>query len=128
MKFNPSKQYFASAPRAVADSDTIEWEELPSLAASLSQRLVSRGGLARAASGSLARLIGAAEAGSSRAAQAAPQAASLYVAPWQSTVLGTFYELEPSAPFREVLFGISTREVHEPDVFTHFFGAGADRN
>ena len=128
MKPSPPKQYFAAAHRVVADSDTIEWEELPSLAASLSQRLVPRGVLARAASGSLARLMGAAAGLSTRLGAEAAQASSLYVAPWQSTVIGTFYELEPSAPFREVLFGVATREVHEPDVFAHFFGAAAQRN
>ena len=149
MKFTPSKQYFAAAHRVVADSDTIEWEELPSLAASLAQRLVARGALAHAATGSLARLINSAEAGSAHRAKTALSAPShavpsavpsatprtaartapepFYVAPWQSTVQGTFYELEPATPFREVLFGVSTREVHEPDVFEHFFGAGAHR-
>ena len=160
MKISPPKQYFAAAHRAVANSDTIEWEELPSLAASLAQRLVARGALARSATGSLARLVDSAEAGSAstghaaaggaapatghaatraahhaaiyraseRASERAPERAALYVAPWQSTELGTFYELEPSAPFNEVLFGVSTREVHEPDVFQHFFGSGAHRN
>ena len=152
MKISPPKQYFAAAHRAVANSDTIEWEELPSLAASLAQRLVARGALAGAATGSLTRLIDSAEAVNAptghasthafsrsathaanhaaiyRAAERASERASLYVPPWQSTEQGTFYELEPSAPFNEVLFGVSTREVHEPDVFQHFFGSGAQRN
>ena len=140
MKICPPKQYFAAAHRAVANSDTIEWEELPSLAASLAQRLVARGALARSATGSLARLVGSAEADLASTSHAAVRAAHhaaiyraserapLYVAPWQSTELGTFYELEPSAPFDEVLFGVSTREVHEPDVFQYFFGSGAHRN
>jgi hypothetical protein len=29
----------------------------------------------------------------------------------------------PSQPFREPVVGVAIREVHEPDVFRHFFGA-----
>jgi hypothetical protein len=29
----------------------------------------------------------------------------------------------PSQPFSEPLSGLATREVHEPGVFQHFFGA-----
>jgi hypothetical protein len=32
----------------------------------------------------------------------------------------------PSPPLRETLNGLATREVLEPDVFEHFFGAKAD--
>lgn len=129
MNLSPPKQYFAAAHRAVVDSDSIEWEELPSLAGSLAQRLVARGALARSATGSLARLANQAlAAGSMEAPPAlAPGSAWSYVAPWHETQSAPLDEVEPSPPFREMVYGLATREVHEPDVFSHFFGATQHR-
>ena len=109
------RQYFASNHRAVAHGatlagaavDAIEWEELPSLAGSLAQRLVARGTFA----GAPARAAATFEPGSA------------FDTPWNSTMAASLDMLPPSQPFREALKGLATREVHEPDVFRHFFGA-----
>ena len=98
------KQYFAATHRAVVNADSIEWEELPSLA----KRLVSRSpGQPRGANDSA--FLGAAS----------------QHGPWDVTLPAALDPAPQSPPFREPLQGLSTREVTEPDVFRHFFGAAA---
>ena len=42
---------------------------------------------------------------------------------WMETIVSEFdMAAEPSGPFEEVLPGLSTREVREPDIFQIFFG------
>jgi hypothetical protein len=104
------KQYFAATQRAVANADAIEWEELPSLAGSLSKRLVNRSpGQPRGANDS----------------EFMSAASGKAFSPWDNTMPATFEPAPVSQPFREPLEGLSTREVIEPDVFRHFFGANA---
>ncbi len=43
--------------------------------------------------------------------------------PWDSTRPAEFDTTPASLPFREPLEGVAIREVTEPDVFRHFFGA-----
>jgi hypothetical protein len=100
------KQYFAAQHRAVAYGGAIEWEELPSLADSLSKRLVTRGTWARDA----ANTVSGSESNTS------------FQSPWDATMPADLDALAPSEPFRETLSGLSMREVKEPDVFHHFFG------
>ena len=106
MNTSQPKQYFAAAHRAVAYGEAIEWEELPSLADSLSQRLVARGGLARAVAGMSPDF----------------EKSSVFASPWNTTMAAELDTLPPSQPFRETLTGLVIREVNEPDVFQHFFG------
>lgn len=115
MRHAQPRQYFASTQRAVANADAIEWEELPSLASSLAERLVSRSRWQR----DDATLQGAND---SRF-----QASRSFSNAWDSTVPAALDTLpaQPPTPFREALQGLSTREVHEPDLFRHFFGADA---
>lgn len=75
--------------------DAIEWEDLPSFADSLTNRLVTLG--TRHADG----------------------AAPVWV---ETVVAGLDPVLPPSEPFREAMEGLQTREVHEPEVFRVFFG------
>jgi hypothetical protein len=85
-----------SSRRAPRPAEAIEWEELPSLADLLRQRLV---------------MLGERQQAPSRAAA------------WTATLAA---ELDPplrSKPFREALLGLDVREVDEPDVFRHFFGS-----
>ncbi len=100
------KQYFAAQHRAVAYGGAIEWEELPSLADSLSKRLVTRGSWARDAANTVSGF----------------EASTSFHAPWDATMPADLDALAPSEPFRETLTGLSMREVVEPDVFHHFFG------
>jgi hypothetical protein len=46
--------------------------------------------------------------------------------PWDSTRPAELDTAPASQPFREPLQGVAIREVTEPDVFRHFFGARTD--
>ena len=85
--------------RAVAHSGAIEWEELPSLAGSLAER---RRAAEHASNSSFDR----------------PE----FGAAWSATMPAALAPLREPEPFRETLNGIAMREVHEPEVFRHFFG------
>ncbi len=103
--------HFASFIRPPAHAGAIEWEELPSLADSLADRLVVLGTRAREATG----------AAPSRRFAFGPAAKS--GAAWDTTRPAAFDATPPPQPFREALTGLAIREVTEPDLFRHFFGA-----
>jgi hypothetical protein len=109
------KQYFAATQRAIANADAIEWEELPSLAGSLAKRLVQRGSWQRAES----QLRGANDSDFMHS--------TTYGSPWDNTLPTAFDPAPVSMPFTEPLTGLVTREVLEPEVFSHFFGPNAER-
>ena len=94
------KQYFAATNRAVANADAIEWEELPSLA----RRVVNRG-----------------------ANDSAFMATSSFGTVWDNTMPAALDAIPASQPFCERIQGLATREVNEPGVFQHFFGADSGR-
>jgi hypothetical protein len=106
------KQYFAATQRAVANAEAIDWEELPSLAGSVAQRLAAHGSGVRES-----------RFGSNDSAFAA--APEVIGTPWASTLTADLDPITVSPPFEETLSGLVTREVYEPDVFRHFFGPGA---
>jgi hypothetical protein len=99
--------HYAKAFGTSAPTGAIEWEELPSLAGSLADRLVILGN----------RRIGAA------AARLRSGDFAVAGSPWDSTRPAELEAVVVSAPFREPLQGVAIREVNEPDVFRHFFGA-----
>ena len=107
------KQYFAATQRAVANADAIEWEELPSLAGSLKQRLVQRGSWQV----DMTPRRGANDS--------AFMHSTGFASPWDNTMPAALDPVPASQPFRETLTGLATREVVEPDVFQHFFGPNA---
>jgi len=90
-------QHFAAVQRMRARGDAIEWEELPSLADSLADRLINDP--------------------MRRRADAVGQNSA-----WDNTMPADLLSIAPTQPFRETLNGLVTREVNEPDVFRHFFG------
>ncbi len=92
---------FVSANRFRAHTYAIEWEELPSLADSLAERLVN----------DFDRRRGAAQFQGS------------VVSAWDNTLPADLLAETPSQPFNETLSGLATREVYEPEVFRHFFGS-----
>ena len=102
MSPTPPKQHRAVTPPVVANADTIEWEEMPSLA----NRLVNH---ARDANDS--RFQGATTA---------------FDTMWGETTPAGLESAPVSQPFVERLDGLATREVTEPDVFQHFFGPNAE--
>ena len=97
-----SQESLASSRRAANYGSAIEWEELPSLAARLAERLRE---------------------------QTAGHSDSGYVAgfggAWTNTMPADLDTIAQSQPFRETLNGLAMREVNEPEVFRHFFGPGA---
>ena len=101
------KQYFAAQHRVIAYGGAIEWEELPSLAGSLSRRLVTRSSWPHDAANTVSGF----------------EASTSFHSPWDATMPADLDALAPSEPFRETLYGLDMREVKEPDVFMHFFGA-----
>jgi hypothetical protein len=111
MRHAPSTLHFSHAFGTSAPAGAIEWEELPSLAASLADRLVILGN----------RRIGAAAAAATRVHSSGLAATA--GSPWDSTRPAELETSVVSAPFREPLQGVAIREVNEPDVFRHFFGA-----
>jgi hypothetical protein len=88
----------ASKYPAVAHNDAIEWEEMPSFAASMAPMDM------RPAMPALR-----AKAGDFNTAWGVTMPAHLDTAP------------QP-APFRETIRGLATREMNEPELFKHFFG------
>jgi hypothetical protein len=97
MRHSQPQHYAASLNRAIAYGGGIEWEELPSLADSLAERLVN----------------------DASRRQAMPH----YSSAWDNTLPADLDVLVPAEPFQETLSGLVQREVLEPDVFRHFFGA-----
>src|SRR5690348_16632884 len=97
--------------RAPSPPGAIEWEELPSLADTLAERLVVLGTRHRDAMAA------------ARARAAAFERIAASGRPWDPTRPA---ELEPAAPptepFREALEGLAVREVQEPEIFRLFFG------
>ena len=96
-----SLQQFMSAKRFLARGDAIEWEELPSLADSLAERLIHDPVRRRGVS----------------------QFDGAPVSAWDNTMPAELISIAPTQPYRETLSGLVTREVLEPDVFRHFFGS-----
>ena len=93
------QHHVASLNRMLAYNGSIEWEELPSLADSLALRLIDD------------------------VKRRQPQ--GHYSSAWDNTLPADLDLLVPAQPFRETLHGLVQREVLEPDVFRHFFGATA---
>ena len=91
--------FIATQRRLNHQAGAIEWEELPSLADSLGQRLVNLG--------------------ARRGADF--QNSSSFHAAWDATMPAALDPLTESGPFVEPLRGLVTRELREPDVFRHFF-------
>jgi hypothetical protein len=50
-------------------------------------------------------------------------AAATSQTPWDATRPADLEAPVPSQPFREPVNGLAIREVNEPDIFRHFFGA-----
>jgi hypothetical protein len=92
----------AALQRAAASDDTIEWEELPSMADSLRERLVMLGQ----------------HHDPRRRSGLGPAAASA----WAETLPVDLDVLTALPVFHEPVRGLATREVHEPELFRHFFG------
>ena len=96
------QQYRSAAYRniaALASADAIEWEELPSLASAVAQRR-------QVATDPAARAFTPSTFGNA----------------WSSTERGDLHDLPAPQAFCEPLRGMAVREVHEPEVFSHFFG------
>ncbi len=96
MHHSTSQQVLPSLNRVVAYNGHDDWADLPTLAETVSQRLVDE----------------------ARSRQLTAQ----FNSAWDNTAPADLDALPPE-PFQETLSGLVQREVHEPDVFRHFFGA-----
>jgi hypothetical protein len=97
------QQYRSSVHRniaALASADAIEWEELPSLARTVAERR------------QMPTVSAAARAFTP----------STFGNAWSATERGDLHDLPAPQAFHEPLRGMAVREVHEPEVFSHFFG------
>ena len=98
-----------TASRASAAS--VEWEELPSLPSVLLRRQVPQASYAIAT-----ELVQQAQARLRHEPSGTPV--------WTETMPAIFDPLMPSAPLADThINGLASREIMEPDVFRHFFGA-----
>jgi hypothetical protein len=89
----------------------IEWEELPSLSQVVLRRHVPQGSYAIAAN-----LVDEARA----RLRAEPSTGPV----WVETMPAGLDPLQPSAPLADThIDGLAAREIVEPDLFRHFFGA-----
>jgi hypothetical protein len=101
-------------PNAAARA-SVEWEELPSLPGVLLRRHVPQASYAIAN-----ELV--------QQAQARLRSAPTVGPVWVETLPAIFDPLLPSAPLADThISGLASREIVEPDVFRHFFGAGSVR-
>lgn len=94
---------------------SVEWEDLPAL-----PQLVLRRHVPHASYAIATEMVREAQA---RLREAPP------VAPvWTETLPAVFDPLVPSAPLADTgIQGLASRELAEPDLFRHFFGAGSVR-
>ena len=100
MRNSHTQHQFPALNGASAYSGGIEWEELPSLVDTLAQRLID----------DVKRR----------------QPLAQRISAWDNTMPANLDLLVPGQPFLETLHGLVQREVHEPDVFRHFFGTTAN--
>lgn len=97
MRHSTPQPYLPSLNRVVSYNGNGNWAELPTLADTVAQRLVDE----------------------ARSRQLTAQ----FNSAWDNTAPADLDDLLPPEPFQETLSGLVQREVHEPDVFRHFFGA-----
>jgi hypothetical protein len=97
MRHFPPQQYLPSLNRILAYNGNDNWADLPTLADAVAQRLLDE----------------------ARSRQLTAQ----FNSAWDNTAPAGLDDLPPPEPFQETLSGLVQREVHEPDVFRHFFGA-----
>ena len=111
MRSQKLQQFLASTQRPVSQG-TIAWEDTPSLADTLSLRLVTQGGL---------RFVDL-DLGAANSDNGPLDSGCRQPMTWDNTMPADLDPAMPPEPFREALQGLSMREVREPDVFRHFFG------
>ena len=99
MRPSTPQQYLPSLNRIVAYNGHGDWADVPTLADTVAQRLLDQ----------------------ARSRQLTAQSNSA----WDNTAPADLDVLPPPEPFQETLSGLVQREVHEPDVFRHFFGTRA---
>jgi hypothetical protein len=91
----------------------IPWEDTPSMADTLSLRLLTQGGL---------RFVDLDLGGAASSVPGGLDPGYRQPVSWDNTMPAALDPVLPHEPFREAFQGLSMREVREPDVFRHFFG------
>ena len=90
----------------------IPWDDTPSLADTLSLRLVTAGGL---------RYVDL-DLSAANSETGGLDSGFRHRVNWDNTMPAALEPEVPPEPFHEAFQGLSMREVREPDVFRHFFG------
>ena len=107
------RKYFAATQRALAPADGSGWEGLPHMAAALLRSLLARRRWPRTARHG---------ANDSHFEPTYFQPTISFGPAWDDTVVATFDRAQPAPRRDEPLAGVAVREMHEPDVFSRFFG------
>lgn len=98
-----------------APAGSVEWEELPTLPHVVLRRHVPHASYAIAT-----EMVREAQARLAEAPRVAPA--------WTETMPAIFDPLQPSEPLADTrIEGLAVREIVEPDLLRHFFGAGVVR-
>jgi hypothetical protein len=115
MRTQAMQQLLASSPRAASHAaaiGAIPWDDTPSMADTLSLRLLTQGGM---------RFVDL-DLGAANSETGGLDSGYRQPATWDNTMPAALDPEVPAEPFREAFQGLSMREVREPDVFRHFFG------
>ena len=115
MRTQQLQNYLASSQRAVSQTGSlgaIPWEDTPSLADTLSLRLLTQGGV---------RFVDL-DLSPANSENGGLDSGFRQAASWDNTMPAALEPVVQAEPFREAFQGLSMREVREPDVFRHFFG------
>lgn len=109
MRPTPPAIQFSELFRSRDHGGAIEWEELPSLANSISGRLALHSQSAKSTAAARMPVV-------ARVSEPASSA-------WDATRPAALDTSPPEQPFFEPVQGVALREVHAPEVFRHFFGS-----
>lgn len=112
MRTSQTQPKMAGSAHAAVDTGAIPWEDTPSLADTLSLRLVTAGGL---------RYVDL-DLSAANSERGGLDSGFRQPVTWDNTMPAALEPEVPPEPFREAFQGLSMREVREPDVFRHFFG------
>jgi hypothetical protein len=112
MQYAAPKQYLASTHRALAYTDAIEWETMPSVLDEVVQPRVP------------------AEPASARSRVVAHDLHEAWfgeTTAWNITMPADLDELPPATPHRHSIDGLDVQEVRDPETFLRYFSSGQAR-
>jgi hypothetical protein len=112
MQYAPPKQYQAATHRALAYTDVIEWETMPSV---LDEVVQPRGRPAPDAASARSRVV----------AHDLHEAWFGETTAWNITMPADLDELPTITPHHHPIDGLDVQEVRDPETFLRYFSSGA---